>query len=61
MNKKLTLFTLAVILMNLLVSCRDYLKFELTRYLSGFFISLIIALIVLLIVAITGGGRNGNK
>ena len=56
--KKKTILLAIIVWIALLTSCENYLKFELTRYFSGFFITLIIGLIGLIIAGINRGGKN---
>jgi hypothetical protein len=61
MQKFTTKLVLIVISMLLLTGCKDYLKFEMTRYFSGFFISLAIGVVGLLIMSISKGQKNDRK
>ena len=60
MIKKTTIL-LTIISTTLLTGCEDYLKFEMTRYFSGFFITLIIGVVGLIIMGLKGGGKNDRK
>jgi len=58
MIKKIKYLLPTLILLSLLSGCKDYIKFEITRYFSGFFITLIIGVVGLIIVALLGGGKK---
>ncbi len=61
MTKKSHIFLLTIFATFLITSCKDYLKFELTRYFSGFFLTLIIGLVGLIIMGLKGGRKNDRK
>lgn len=61
MIKKRTILLLTLISTTLLTGCVDYLKFEITRYLFGFFFTLIIGVILFIIMGLKGSGKNDRK
>lgn len=60
MVKKTIILLMTFISTILLTGCKEYLKFEITRYFSGFIISLVIGVVILIIMGL-GGNKNDRK